>query len=99
MMNRIANDPILTGSNPKADERLMQDVLTGDVAVSAAVEACRDARRLGVAVGVIHSATMLCRAATRAYEDGDTLTGDAFRIASQALTDRIDEIVKAAERR
>jgi len=99
MTNRITNDPILTGTNPKADERLMQDVLTGNVAVSAAVEACRDARRLGVAVGVIQSALTLCRSAKRAYEDGDTLTGNAFRIASHALTDRIDEIVKAAELR
>jgi len=99
MMNRISNDPILTGTNPKADERLVQDVLTGDVAAAAAVEACRDARRLGVAVGVIQSALTLNRAAIDAYEAGNEIQGDAYRIASELLTDRIDEIVKAAERR
>jgi hypothetical protein len=99
MTNRITNDPILTGTNPKADERLLADVLTGDVAASAAVEACRDARRLGVAVGVIQSALTLNRAAIDAYEAGSEIQGNALRIASELLTDRIDEIVKASERR
>ena len=123
MTNRITNDPILTGNNPKADERLLADVaageriafkaiataqnasrslsehITGDVAASAAVEACRDFRRIGVAAGIIQCAIVLNRAAIKAYEAGNTIQGDAYLLASELLTDRTDEITKAAERR